>query len=176
MATLFNKLLQEGVTPSSWSIVCIRPIHKRDSNDNTSNFCSIALTSVIGKQFHKILAARLEKYLLSNSVFDTSVQRGFISNFPGIFEHIRILSVSSILEAAFASKSPLMMTFIDLNNHAFGSVPHRYILGMLKAVQIPSSVLAYIQSLYSQLQAVVKCKAWCTSTIRIYHLPWYISR
>ena len=113
---------------------------------------------------YKILAARLENYLLSNSVVDTSVQKGFISNFPGMFEHI--FSVSSILEAAFTSKSPLMMTFIDLNN-AFGSVPHRYIFDMLKAVRIPDSVSAYIQSLYSQLQAVVKCKAWCTPTIPI---------
>jgi len=59
-----------------------------------------------------------------------------------------------------------MMTFIDLNN-AFGSVPHRYIFNMLRAVQIPNSVSAYIQSLYSQLWAVVKCKAWCTPTIPI---------
>ena len=38
---------------------------------------------------------------------------------------------------------------------------------MLRAVQIPNSVSAYIQSLYSQLWAVVKCKAWCTPTIPI---------
>ena len=33
-----------------------------------------ALTSVVGKVFHKILATRLVHYLLSNSIVDTSVQ------------------------------------------------------------------------------------------------------
>ena len=107
------------------------------------------------------MATRLEHYLLSNSIVDASVQKRFISNFPGVFEHI--FSVSSILEAAFKSKSPLMMTFIDLNN-AFGSVPHNYIFDMLNAVRIWPT---YMQSLYSQLRAVVKCKAWSTPTIPI---------
>ena len=164
LATLFNKLLKSGISPSSWSLARIRLVHKRDSTDIPGNFRPIALTSAVGKLFHKILAARIEQYLLSNSVVDTSVQKGFISNFPGIFEHI--FSVSSILEAAFSTKSPLMMTFIDLNN-AFGSVPHSYIFDMLRAIQVPASVVAYIRSLYSQLRAVVKCKSWTTSTIPI---------
>jgi len=85
LTTLFNKLLQAGISPSSWSLARIRLIHKRDSTDNRCNFRPIALTSVVGKLFHKILAACLKHYLLSNSVVDTSVQKGFVS---GVFEHI----------------------------------------------------------------------------------------
>ena len=42
------------------------------------NFRLIALTSVIEKLFHKILAIRLEEYTLSNSIIDTSLQNGFL--------------------------------------------------------------------------------------------------
>ena len=100
LATLFNKLLQAGISPSSWSLARIHLIHKRDSTDNPSNFRPIALTSVVGKLFHKILAARLEHYLLSNSVVDTSVQKGFVSNFQ-----VYLSIYSQSLEEAFTSKS-----------------------------------------------------------------------
>jgi len=52
-------------------------------------------------------------------VIDKSIQKSFISNLPGIHEHI--YSLPAILQDA-TSKKPLIITFLDLNN-AFSLIP-----------------------------------------------------
>ena len=44
------------------------------------------------KLLHKILSHSLETYLKANDVLDTSIQKGFVSGLPGVFEHIYSLS------------------------------------------------------------------------------------
>ena len=102
-----------------------------------ANFHPIALTSVVGKVFHKIISLRLEKYLRRNKVIDASVQRGFITGLPGVFEHI--YSLSAILQDATSAKRPLMITFLNLKN-AFGSIPHQLIFYMLRTVKVPFKI------------------------------------
>ena len=64
LASLYSKiLLLNNAPPPSWCMGKIVPIHKAGSNSDPSNFRPIALTSTIGKIFHKILASGLEAYL-----------------------------------------------------------------------------------------------------------------
>ena len=139
MATLFNKILQAESAPACWGLARIKLIFKAGSPDDPSNYQPIALTSVVGKLFHKILSHRLEMYLRSNGVIDTSVQKGFVSGLPGVFEHI--YSLSAIMQDAKTNKSPLMMTFLDLKN-AFGSMSHQLIFDMLNEVVVSCRVHA----------------------------------
>ena len=74
--------------PPDWCIAKSILIHKKDDPASPSNFCPIALTSCIGKLFHKILSRRLEKFLVENGVIDTSVQKGFVTGINGVLEHI----------------------------------------------------------------------------------------
>ena len=115
-------------------------------------------TSVVGKLLHKILSRRLESF----RVLDTSVQKGFISGMPDVFEHI--YSLSAIMQDALSNKKPLMATFIDLKN-AFGSVSHHLIFDMLRAVKVPTFFLDYMFSFYSQLSVTVMCDYWKTASI-----------
>ena len=101
-------------------------------------------------------------YLRAIDVVDTSVQKGFLSGLPGVFEHI--YSLSAIMEDVVTNKRPVMMTFLDLKN-AFRSVSHELIFDMLMAVKEPSSLVHYIQSFYSQLFVIVKNKSWETAPI-----------
>ena len=48
---------------------------------------TIALTSVLGKIFHKILASRLEQFAIDNEVIDPSTQKGFLKGINGVIEH-----------------------------------------------------------------------------------------
>jgi hypothetical protein len=73
--------------------------------------------------FHRIIASRLEEYLLTNSIIDSSIQKGFISEIDGVIEHI--LSLNSIICNSSNNELPLYVTFIDLRN-AFGSIHHAY--------------------------------------------------
>lgn len=95
-------------------------------------------------------------------MIDTGIQKGFITDLPGVFEHV--YSLSAILQDVNSVKRPLMITFLDLKN-AFGSVPHQLILDMLAAVKVPSRIQRYIESLYSQLFVTVASKNWNTPTI-----------
>ena len=58
MATLFNKLLATGSSPASWGLANVKLIYKAGDTSDPTNFWPIALTSVVGKVFHKILSYR----------------------------------------------------------------------------------------------------------------------
>ena len=117
---------------------------------------------MVGKLFHKIISFRLEDYLQKNDVINTSIQKGFISSVPRVFEHIYLLS--AILQDSTSIRKPVMITFLDMKN-AFGSVPHQLLFDMLRAVRVPSSVLNYVESFYSQLFVIVATRNWETSPI-----------
>jgi len=159
MATLFNKLIEARTAPSCWGAARIKLIYKFGDRSDPSNFRPIAFTSVVGKLLHKILSRRLEAYLKTNNVIDTSVQKGFVIGLPGVFEHIYILS--AIMQDALTNKHLLMMTFLYLKN-AFGSVPHSLIFHMLEAVKVPPYIVNYIQSFYSTLLVITTGKMWET--------------
>ena len=88
---------------------------------------------MVGKLLHKILSCRLEEYLKLNDVIDISVQKGFVTGLPGVFE--QIYTLSAIMQDALTNKCPVMMTFLDLKN-AFSSVPHGLMFNMLEAVTV----------------------------------------
>jgi hypothetical protein len=113
--------LQKAPGPRSWYSGKITLIHKAGNPSLPANFRPIALTSCIGKIFHKIIAKHLERYIVSNKIVDVSTQKGFISGINGTMEHI--FALNSLLENAKANSLPIFVTFLDLKN-AFGSVPH----------------------------------------------------
>ncbi len=113
LATLFSKILLGSKTsPACWCQAKSILLYKNGDSGIPGNFRPIALTSCIGKLFHKIIARRLESFLISNNVIDTSLQKGFLSGIIGAMEHI--LSVNVLLENARSNNSPLASTFIDL--------------------------------------------------------------
>ena len=165
MATLFNKLLGKGSAPACWGLAHVKLIYKVSDASDPANFRPIALTAVVGKVVHKIISSRLEKYLWENNAVNTSIQKGFITSLPGVYEHI--YSLSAILQDATSTKKPSMITFLDLKN-AFGSVPHQLLFDMLRAIKVSSTLLSYVKSFYSQLFAIVTTKNWKTLPIPVH--------
>ena len=106
LATLYSKIIFESqMPPPSWCVGELALIYKSGSANDPANFRPIALTSVVGKLFHKIIARRLESYLILNDIIDTSVQKGFLSGVNGTFEHI--YTINSVLDNAKAHGLPL---------------------------------------------------------------------
>ena len=165
LATLFSKiLLHSHSAPPQWCSGIMKLIYKTGSSDDPKNFRPIALTSWVGKLFHKILTIRLETFLLHNHLIDPSIQKGFLRNCPGTYEHI--FALNCILDHAQQIGSPTMITFLDLKN-AFGSVPHRLVFNILQRIQIPSDVISYIRSCYNQLTACIVTDKWSTPRFTI---------
>ena len=88
LATLFTKILLETHRgPPSWFSAEITLIPKGGDPSNPKKFRPIAMSSVIPKLYHKILAKRLETYLLENDIIEPSIQKGFLTGINGTIEH-----------------------------------------------------------------------------------------
>lgn len=98
LATIFSKILISNQSPSCWCQAKTILLYKKSDSSLPNNFRPIALRSCIGKLFHKIIAHRLEAFLISNNVIDTSFQKGFLTGVNGVMEHS--LSVKALLENA----------------------------------------------------------------------------
>ncbi|GFV74006.1 retrovirus-related Pol polyprotein from type-2 retrotransposable element R2DM [Trichonephila clavipes] len=80
-------------------------------------------------------------------------RKGFREN-EGCVEHNFLLE-QAIVEAK-RSRSDLALAWLDLEN-AFGSIPHAFIFGSLKAVGVPASVINIITSLYLNAKSEIRC-------------------
>ena len=156
--------MESQVPPPSWCRGKMSLIHKSGSTNDPANFRPIALTSVVGKLFHKIIARRMEYYLIQNGIIDTATQKGFLSGVNGMFEHI--YTINAILDNAKTYNLPLAMTFIDLKN-AFGSVSHKLIQDLLHYVKVPVEIRYYIHNLYTNLSAFISTNHWSTGLFPI---------
>ena len=75
LATLFSKILLVNHTaPLDWCRAKIKLVPKGEKTSFPDSFRPIALTSVVGKLFNKIIASRLERFLTTNGIINT---RGF---------------------------------------------------------------------------------------------------
>ena len=165
LAQLFSAiLLESNKCPPAWCKGKIILINKDNNRSDPSSYRPIALTSCIGKLYHKILAHRLEKFCLANSIIDPTIQKGFLHSVSGAIEHIA--SINHILDQAKDRKLPACITFLDLRN-AFGSIQHNLIMDMLHFVRIPHPIIHYIKDCYQQLQGYISTKDWITP-------PFYI--
>ena len=149
LATLFSKIiLTNHRSPTIWCKCILSLIHKGGDTESPKNFRPIALTSRVGKLLHRILASRLEEFMMANNIINPELQKGFLSGIPGVFEHV--LSLNAIIDNAKQHSLPLSMTFIDLRNE-FGSVPHKLISDMLHHIHVLAQIQEYVSHTYSEL-------------------------
>ena len=98
LTALYNESLHTGMIPLEWKRSHITPIHKRGSRDDPSNFCPIAVISVIAKILGKLVTGHLSAHLQSNHVLHQSL---------GAYQHgkstadillVSIYSITSFLD------------------------------------------------------------------------------
>jgi len=157
LATLYNKILENGSPPSMWGRSKITLIYKKGNNSEPSNFRMIALASTFGKLFHQILAQRTTEYMLKNHYIDSKTQKAFISKINGTIEHNQLLQ--QVISHAKVHKKTLHVTFFDLED-AFGSVSHELISHSLNRYYFPPEIKNYISSLYNNLEGTVVTQEW----------------
>ena len=111
-----------------------------DPSSLPANFRPFALTSCIGKVFHKIIAKHLERYLspttsLSHQFRKASLVKSMVqSNI-----HFTWVPYWKTPEPTV----PIFATFLDLKN-AFGFIPHALIVDMFHHIRLPLEVTSYI--------------------------------
>ncbi|XP_033115344.1 uncharacterized protein LOC117115595 [Anneissia japonica] len=78
LATLFSKINESCIPPSSWTTCNVIPIYKNGESNDPANCRMIALSSSIGKLYHQILSGNLENYLIKNNIINSDLQKAFI--------------------------------------------------------------------------------------------------
>ena len=101
---LFNKILDSGVFPETWSIGLIIPLYKKKGDrKDSNNYRGITLLSCVGKLFTTILNERLKAYCESNNIISEN-QVGFRTK-HSTTDHI--FSLKMLLDLMFNSKQKL---------------------------------------------------------------------
>lgn len=157
MATLFSKILVGGIPQSSWTLSKIVLLHKQGYTSIPGNFRMIALSSVVGKIYHQILAERFEHYVRNNKLIDCRFQKAFVQGISGCTDHNVI--VHEIIRHAKSNSRTAHISWFDLED-AFGSVQHDLIFLMLARLNVPEAIQHYIKNLYSSLSGRAVTKDW----------------
>ena len=152
-----------GRPPLSWGESIITLIHKKGPEEDPTNFRMIALSSTIGKLFNLILSRRLTTYLLENGIIDSAIQKAFLPNISGCFEHNMVMQEA--IKYVRAKKKTMHITFFDLAD-AFGSVPHQLIMHTLETYQLPINIREYMANYLQQGWAMVKTKSWSSERFK----------
>ena len=163
LAAMFNKCIQLGTCPSYWCESKVVLCHKKGSLKEFSNYRMIALGSCIGKTLNLIVAKRLTGYLVANNLIDSRIQKGFLHDISGCLEHIEVLN--SVMREAKLKKITLHVTWLDLRD-AFGSIPASLTIASLVRYKVPTSIIAYVQSILTRNTGMVVTSKWSSDIFR----------
>ena len=129
-------------------ILHITPIHKKGDKLNAENYRAIALLSIPGKVFCKILMCRYSN-IIEESISDS--QFGFM---PGRGTIDAIFIVRQIIEKAREHQVPLHIHFIDFKA-AFDTIWREALWKMMIQIGIPQKYVTIIKNLYNDTNCAI---------------------
>lgn len=137
----YNCLLYANSTPSELVAARTVFIPKKDKPLLPGDYRPISVTSVALRQFHTILARRLQ-----HAFAHDERQRAFQCSVDGAAENVFLLN--AILRDARDNKKELHLVSLDLNK-AFDSVNHNGIFSTLKHLGCPTRFINHVKRVYS---------------------------
>ena len=115
---LFNKIINDGEFPESWSTGIIIPIFKNNGETNDPNcYRGITLLSCLSKLFTSVINNRLNNFIEENKILNEN-QAGFRKGYSTIDN---IFLVSSLINLMCSRKKKLFCAFVDYQK-AFDSI------------------------------------------------------
>ncbi|CAL7932882.1 unnamed protein product [Xylocopa violacea] len=154
---ILNLFLLVGKVPSFLLESRTSFIAKKANASEPGDFRPIAVSSVITRCFHKILANRLSKKL----PFDDR-QRGFRSA-DGCSENVFLLDMT--LRYHHQRFKSLFLSSIDIAK-AFDSISHRAIVDTLISAGVPTTFVNYVKYVYETGTTRFSCPGWMSPPIR----------
>ena len=148
---LFNKVLEQGVVPDSWTIGLIVPIYKnKGDQSDPNNYRGITLLSCVGKLFTAILNERLAKFCKNNAIL-SECQTGFRHGYSTM-DHIFLLK--SVIDIFRRNKRKLYCCFVDYQK-AFDSVWREALWYKTELHGISGRFMSTVKSLYQNVKSCV---------------------
>ena len=151
---LFNKILNAGCIPESWTIGMITPIYKNKGDKaDFNNYRGITILSCLGKLFTSIINERLNSY--SNEVrLVQENQTGFRKNYSTL-DHIFLLKNFIDLFVLNENKK-LFCAFVDYKK-AFDTVWRSGLWYKLLRSGISGKLYNVIVNMYNNIKSCVNC-------------------
>lgn len=155
---LFNIFLLIGHLPSKLKASRTMFLAKKKTGSNSpSDFRPISISSVITRQFHRILANRFTKLYVHR------VQQSAYQHFDGVGKSVALLR--TFLDNSWRERKELHIACLDAAK-AFNSVTFDAIRRTLVAVGCPSGFTAYISDLYSNVRTTLQFEGVeCETTV-----------
>jgi hypothetical protein len=133
---------------------------KKGSVDNVGAFRQITSIPISVNHFHRILALRLNKYLMDNNYIDTNMQKGGVSNVPSpMFQ--QILKLKNTMKHAVKTKKECCVLFVDISN-AFPSMNVNRVCEVLRKYHVDENLINYINNFYKHFEHYTDAKDWKT--------------
>ena len=161
---LISKILEKKQIPNSWRMAVTILIYKKGDTNDPSNFRPITLENVCLKILTSLLRDKLFEFLISNKYIENNIQKGFIPNLSGTWEHIAQLS--HIINHSRNKQRSITITLLDLRN-AFGEVHHNLIETSLEYHHIPPDVREIIKIIYTDFKTCIVTDKYTTPAIKV---------
>jgi hypothetical protein len=154
-----NAALKCGVFPDRLKYAFVKPVHKKGSKQDLSNYRPISLLPIFSKVLEKIIYVRLYTHLLHNKIL-SSHQFGFRDDHAT--DQAIFSLVDTILEA-MNQKLVVAGIFCDLHK-AFDSVNHEILLKKLQFYGIVGKlymlIRSYLDKRYQKVCWNKHCSTW----------------
>lgn len=136
---IFNKSMNEGKLPPEWKLAHVKPLFKKGSKKDISNYRPVSLTSICCKLLERIIKADMTKYLEENK-FIVRNQHGFRSGRSCVTQLLEIMNIwTEILD----KNSAIDCVYLDFAK-AFDKVPHHRLNLKMKSYGIGGNLLNWL--------------------------------
>ena len=141
---LFQESMRLSIVPKVWKTAHVTLLHKKDSEQNPSNYRPISLTAIIGKVMETIIRNNLMKHMEENNLFSNE-QHGFRKGKSCVTQ---LLEVLEDWMDKLDKKQEIDVIYFDFEK-AFDKVPHKRLITKLKGYGIQGNLLRLIKNFLS---------------------------
>ena len=148
---LLNKSMELGQIPKDWKQANVSPIFKKGARNKAVNYRPISLTSIVCKLMESFVKNKIMKHIIDNELLSQK-QYGFIIGRSTITQLLMYLNNCIELIVTGGVVDVIYLDFAK----AFDTVPHRRLLGKLKAYGVTGNIFNWIKGFLNERSQVVK--------------------
>lgn len=164
---VYNKILSNNTLINGHSFgkgSYIYKAAKKGPRDQISSFRMIVSIPNAVNHLHRILALRLNDFILQNKYIDTTIQKGGISGQKfAIFE--QYFKIKNVVKHANQNNKSCVMLFLDITN-AYGSLNLDNLYKVLENYHVDKKLISYLREFYGNFEYYVDIQNTKTSTFK----------
>ena len=138
LSVFFQQVWSTNSVPQSWKDAIMIPLHKKKEMDDCNNYRGIALLSIVGKAFTRLILNRIK---VSVEEKLSEIQAAFRKDRSCIDQ---VFTLRMIIEKAKGSSTPVFICFVDLQK-AYDSVDRTALWEVLEKFGFPKELIKVIK-------------------------------